>query len=912
MDGQLLCQSLFALKGDDLRIIFALLCKTNINNVLSSKTRDLLSIDEQDHLRKHLLQVIKTLEDISDDKLRFYLYLEITKVLGIKGVRYTSEEQIELQASKIIEETHKLLEQQEKDFIQVKRLNDTKKLQQLLIYQVDKLLNNLLKIQGNVSQEIMLDITTNLVQYINVLSAEKQEQIKKQWAVPTIDIDSVNVIITRSDLTSVLNVLKRIEGFTFYIHLAPNVITFLNQNQKWDTTLNGKWVIDPSNISNLIGLSDILLRMNQSDFHKRLLPIIITQICLLYLCSDEELVIDTNVFINEWKDRLHKYVKFKESISEIESRQGTVRNEIRIKTNFLSQLENNIAECMKNIEIGQKSILSALQSIDLNTLTINRSFHEHKQEFNERKNNIAAIKKARTASTDEGSIFKKVSSSFANFYRGFNLTEEEKKFDLLLNKMVDDVIDSSSSFCQNEREKINYLSKLLTELNEEKSSEEARKLNLENKLNLISKEYFTLNQTIISYEKENYGLKDITLSSEDFLELEQVKVEEKKKQIKQNESYLKKKQLFINNYEYKMNDFVLQNKELHEKLADKELKINSLQQQAKSMEEEIGKLNIYKMLAKEIEWEKRDLINQKNQLIGDNEKEKKRQLNEQNANWENKLQDVKVAAEKYNKQLLLGIQEWQAKYDKLEMDSRNKHQILESEKKQLQREKNSIKEALDTLHQKFKYSEDNDRLFKNRKNELDHEIGNLKERINKAVIEKEKLNSKYQIKMKEKENLFNQQINEFKLESESKLNQLTNYYKEQQEYLTNNLNQSWQKKQEKLINKYEEEIEKKSNTIHQLQSEKQLLEQKCDELNRSLNEKNEKQLEQEWNRKLNALREKYETKINELTKKVEKLKSSQVNLKEDIDDFDRISFEDLPFTDLFVDDQEKPQGKRHR
>lgn len=877
MDGQLFSHSLFALKGDDLRIIFALFNKTNISNIITSKTKDFLSVDEQDHLHKHLFNEMEKLQDISDDKLRFYLFLEMTKVLGIKGVKYTTEDQLESQAVKIVDETYKLLEQQETNFSNNRMASHQSKLQQILVFQIDKLFTNLCKDYLHLDKEVKQDLTTRLYEYIDNLSIEKQEQIMSEWQVTKMDVDTLILIIGRNSLDTVLDTLRSVEGFSFYVKFGSTLTTFQHQRPSKDKPIYG--LIDPSNLSNLIGLGDILRGMPDQQFQQRLLPFMMIQMCLLYLSSEKEHPIHSKSFIHEWKIRYQHYVKLKAEQLACVTRQEDVQNEIHKKTEILSQLETNLSRCKKTLEMEKTSILSALKSVDLHTLSIGPSFDEHLQTYLTRKDKIASIRKAQSHTQDEGSLLKKVSQSFVNLYREYNVVEEEKQLDTILNQMVDDVITSTSPFCQKERERFLALSRLLKQLTDQKEAEEANKVQLENKLTSINQELYVIHQTITKYEQENYGLKDISLTSDDFSQIQQTKEVETSSEEEEKERYLEKKLLFIHPFETKIKELEQQNEESRSQLNEKEIEMQILIQQVKRLEVQIEELSIYKERAERLEEEKQVLIEQKQQVIDENEKERKRLLQEQKSTNENKYSELKEAAEKQIQSLQELTQEWKGKYETLELEERAKHQALEKEMKVLLRENTSLTDSLTVIRQQF-----------------------------------QDLNKNYQSKLHTQENQNSQQLEEFKKESERKLDQLTHFYKEQQEKAMENLDQGWRIKHEEFENKYRNLLAEKTNLIDQLQKEKRTFEQESQTFNKGLINthkteieamKKEKiqlhgknlemqerftQLEKEWNEKLEDMKTQYEYQMDQFNKKIEKEKKEETLIFEELDDLDLILF----------------------
>ena len=66
VDGQLLANSLMSLKGNDLKMVYILLTKTNMGQLLTSKTKDLFSKESIDHFSEHLIEEVKKIEHKAD------------------------------------------------------------------------------------------------------------------------------------------------------------------------------------------------------------------------------------------------------------------------------------------------------------------------------------------------------------------------------------------------------------------------------------------------------------------------------------------------------------------------------------------------------------------------------------------------------------------------------------------------------------------------------------------------------------------------------------------------------------------------------------------------------------------------------------------------------------------------------
>ena len=108
MDGQLLANGVVRLKGNDLKLVYALLCKTNMGSLLTSKSKDLITKGDSDHFMKHLESEVQKLDSKSDEELQVDLFVEMTKLLNLRGLNYSLQKEIEDQSATIVDEVYDL------------------------------------------------------------------------------------------------------------------------------------------------------------------------------------------------------------------------------------------------------------------------------------------------------------------------------------------------------------------------------------------------------------------------------------------------------------------------------------------------------------------------------------------------------------------------------------------------------------------------------------------------------------------------------------------------------------------------------------------------------------------------------------------------------------------------------------
>ena len=116
VDGQLLANGLMSLKGNDLKMVYILLSKTNMGQLLTSKTKDLFSKESIDHFSEILIEEVKKIEHKADSVIRVDLLLELTKFFKISGVDYSVKREVEDQCKEIVREVYDQFQKQDKRF----------------------------------------------------------------------------------------------------------------------------------------------------------------------------------------------------------------------------------------------------------------------------------------------------------------------------------------------------------------------------------------------------------------------------------------------------------------------------------------------------------------------------------------------------------------------------------------------------------------------------------------------------------------------------------------------------------------------------------------------------------------------------------------------------------------------------
>ena len=517
MDGAILANSLVSLKGTDLRMVYALLCKTNIVDLLSSKTKDVFSKEDEDHFTKHLEAEVNKLQHIDDRVIQVDLFLEITKLLKLRGMRYTLEKEIVDQCTIIVRNVYQQYQKQDKQFraFSEKQANSTM-LQQIIQFQMSKVFSELDDSFNDFTIEDQTKFAEQVNDYIHSLPEEKQHKIKEKLGLNDLSDEMVRKTIAASGTSVVFAIIVEVSGFAFYTTATSLVASFaglfgLTLPFGFYTGLTSTVAVLANPlfiIPMLLGGGYLLYSHQNKSLKSKLLPIIIMQIALPYMSKGGENV-SFYLFIQEWEGRYVNDVEMREELGKIATEQSSMRKQISESEKRISELCAKTLSEEAALASGKQKIKSALKYADLNQLEVSESFAKRKWLYQNTLEQIAYMDATKKVSDSSTGFFKRIGNSLSNFSSSFDIKEKEKVVDAFVDMMVDDVIHSQSSFKESERQAVLSSRAKIQELMTAKADEEEKKSVLQDGLSQLNSENSRFTQKIKKLEKENYGLADL-------------------------------------------------------------------------------------------------------------------------------------------------------------------------------------------------------------------------------------------------------------------------------------------------------------------------------------------------------------------------------------------------------------------
>lgn len=517
MDDQILANSLVSLKGTDLKMVYALFCRTNIGNLLFSKTKDLLSKEECDHFSKHLEEEVRKIEHKGDQELQVYLLLEITRLLKLRGTKYSLEKEILDQCLNIVNDVYAQFLKYDKKFRSyAEKQSNSSKLQQMVQFQMSKIFNELDDSFQDFSIKDQTKFAAQVNEYIQDLAEEKQKKIKEKLGVDDLTDEMVRKAIATSGTSIVFAVIVEVSGFAFYTTATSLLASFaglfgLTLPFGFYTGLTSTIAVLANPIfilPLLLGGGALLVNHQNKSLRKKLLPIIVMQIALPFM-SRGAASIQFDSFIQEWEERYEKDLYFHDEVKKIESKQEIIRKQIIEKEKLIQEYLSEINTNETLIHNEKQNIKSVLKFTSLDNKIVNDSFRIHSGQYQKNLQDMKVQKQSKKNQTASTGFFQRIGNSISNISTSLDIKEKEKYSEKLLDLMVEDILYSESEFKKNERVKVNTINNDNKQLENNKNTEVRKKRELEDNLSSLNQQKNNYMKQIKKLEKEHYGLEEL-------------------------------------------------------------------------------------------------------------------------------------------------------------------------------------------------------------------------------------------------------------------------------------------------------------------------------------------------------------------------------------------------------------------
>jgi hypothetical protein len=516
MSGQILSQALAKLSGHDLRLVYALLCKTNIFNLISTKTKDLLSSDESNHFSKHLEEEAKKLLSKTDEEIRLSLFLELTKIAQLKGGRYDLKKEIEDKCQEIVDWAFNEFQKKNKEFQQYYKEKDIDKLEAMIHWQMNQVFKELdLKLIG-LSEYEQDQLAEKVLEFVNSLPSDQQEKIKEKLGVQEISNKVVKNIMAQSGASILFATIVEVSGFAFYTTATSMLAAFMGFfgitlpfGAYTTLTSTIAFLANPLFILPLILGGGVLLVNHQNkSLRKRLVPIVLMQISLPYLTNPEISYHDLSVISNEWIPKFDNYKQLYHKLKLNQEEQRKLNREISALNTKLQAREADKKEKENKISAIKEKLKEKLKNDKgrpyIEGLT--NQLHSMQNQIVGLEEQIKIEKRSSTG------FWRSIKTALKTSNYQLEIASLKRRMDQTFEQMVEIILQGKLEYANEQFGQVNSLQLEIQELLQQISTLQIQLSEKNKELSNLRIKERTIRNEIKNKEIETYGLEHIVLN----------------------------------------------------------------------------------------------------------------------------------------------------------------------------------------------------------------------------------------------------------------------------------------------------------------------------------------------------------------------------------------------------------------
>jgi hypothetical protein len=507
MDGSFLARSLSSLKGDELRYLYVLFCKTNIWDIVSNKTKDWLSRDHQDHFLRYIESETKKSALLSEDELRLSIFLQLLKVLKIKGGRFHTVFEITKGFDQVIEETYQFLSKKHRDFSSFAKQQPLKsKLEIIVTWQFSQLLKDFHRRLNEDSTEWHQTIADTLIS----LSANERMQLKSIMNIDHFDFEHIRQWTENQGIVQLVNDLTSVAGYSYFWEFLLR----FRQLRSFSGTAFSHLTTDPLLffllspdflISLLFGPKFVPFRYQHLLFSSELVPFVLLEMTLHGLEDPYAQLADVQNTANVWSTRYKTYISLLLQLERNRDEQQQCekeRNDLESKRSTILTMKK---ESETYLSIAKEKLKNQLIDDEYRPY-----FGDTTVEFYRIKEKLESInKKLEQKKAGAKGVVKSVASFLQS---SFYLTEKaqlEKKVNKIFDEMTELTIEKYPDYDPVLIQEIEQSAHKKDDFEKQLAEAEKKLAEVEQRISQLKKEEKELLARKDEAEKETYGLKQL-------------------------------------------------------------------------------------------------------------------------------------------------------------------------------------------------------------------------------------------------------------------------------------------------------------------------------------------------------------------------------------------------------------------
>lgn len=510
VEGRQLAHSLVSLKGTHLRFVYVMLHDLNFWDLVSSKTKDLVSKEQSAHFYTWLKQEADKLNIVEDQELQLDLLLELSKALKLPMRLLDDPYKIMKQCEEIIEEAFEQLQKQYKNCPKAfEQFSEKNKAEFLVHWEMTQLYTHMNAQQLKTEKEAAAVWVKEILHFVGHLPPYQQEQMKERLQLTEWTEEELQASLSEEAFLVFTSIVEK-AGFGFYKYLlqcfsreCPAAVHEPHEAAYFS------WMTNPDLLLSLIFKSGgILYRYQNLLFNKSLLPMILFETILPYLAGDlaeEENDEDLAVITYSWEKRLADYKSMLRSVNEMVQKQNDWKKGLAILKEELKEEEAVLTQTKAYNKQLHERLTELLKNDPARPYFGELSVKNNRLQENLKKIESKLAKQEKIKQGIIGSVAAFIKSS----YHQTEKTQIEKKIDKVFDEMTALVLEKYHDY---EPELIQEIHRSDEQLAEENFAIEElqRKIGkFSEKLAEVKQQEKKMRSAILEAEKRSYGLSQV-------------------------------------------------------------------------------------------------------------------------------------------------------------------------------------------------------------------------------------------------------------------------------------------------------------------------------------------------------------------------------------------------------------------
>lgn len=488
-------------------MVYVMLHELSFWDLVSSKTKDLVSKEQSAHFYEWLEKEADKLNIVEDQELQLDLQLELSKAMKIPMRTLENPYQIIKQCEDIIEEVFHQLHKQQKDFRSAyERSVEKNKLEFLIHWEMTELFSYLNEKRKKEEEASATVWAREVLQYVEQLPSHQSEQLKHQLNIVEWTEKEAGAALERNPLLLFTMIVKK-AGFGFYKYLLHS---FAKKKEAGAAEMAEapyfSGLMDPDLLLPLIFRSgNILYRYQNLLFNKGLLPVVLLETALPYLADQAEEEVDDEklaIISQSWNWRLVNYKNMLRAVNEMIQKQNDWSKGLSILKEELKEEES----AFQQAETYNKQLYEKLKNL-LKKDPARPYFGELSVKNNRYQESLKRIeeKMQKQAESKKG-IIRSVSKFIKSSYYQTEKIQLEKRIEKVFDEMTALVLEKYQNYEPRLIEEIYASNEQLARLQTKQQDLQQRIRKFETKLAEVKRQEKETRSDIAEAEKRTYGL----------------------------------------------------------------------------------------------------------------------------------------------------------------------------------------------------------------------------------------------------------------------------------------------------------------------------------------------------------------------------------------------------------------------